>query len=226
MQREMIAQISLKNISKSYGNHLILKNIDLDIYEGDFICIFGKSGEGKSTLLNIIGTLENYDSGNLIICSKKNPIRSVKDSDLLRREKIAYLFQNFALVETMTVEENMMLAIKYSKVKDKARFITSALRAMGVSDKLKSKVFELSGGEQQRVAMARNMVKPFDILLADEPTGSLDYENKMIVINSLIRLNNEGKTIVVVSHDKDFEQIAKKSYLIENAGIKGIKSIV
>lgn len=226
MQREMIAQISLKNISKSYGNHLILKNIDLDIYEGDFICIFGKSGEGKSTLLNIIGTLENYDSGNLIICSKKNPIRSVKDSDLLRREKIAYLFQNFALVETMTVEENMMLAIKYSKVKDKARCITSVLRAMGVSDKLKSKVFELSGGEQQRVAMARNMVKPFDILLADEPTGSLDYENKMIVINSLIRLNNEGKTIVVVSHDKDFEQIAKKSYLIENAGIKGIKSIV
>ena len=226
MQRELIAQISLKNISKSYGNHLILKNIDLDIYEGDFICIFGKSGEGKSTLLNIIGTLENYDSGNLIICSKKNPIRSVKDIDLLRREKIAYLFQNFALVETMTVEENMMLAIKYSKVKDKARCITSALRAMGVSDKLKSKVFELSGGEQQRVAMARNMVKPFDILLADEPTGSLDYENKMIVINSLIRLNNEGKTIVVVSHDKDFEQIAKKSYLIENAGIKGIKSIV
>lgn len=226
MQREMIAQISLKNISKSYGNHLILKNIDLDIYEGDFICIFGKSGEGKSTLLNIIGTLENYDSGNLIICSKKNPIRSVKDSDLLRREKIAYLFQNFALVETMTVEENMMLAIKYSKVKDKAGCITSALRAMGVSDKLKSKVFELSGGEQQRVAMARNMVKPFDILLADEPTGSLDYENKMIVIDSLIRLNNEGKTIVVVSHDKDFKQIANKSYLIENTGIKEIKSIV
>ena len=220
MQREMIAQISLKNISKSYGNHLILKNIDLDIYEGDFICIFGKSGEGKSTLLNIIGTLENYDSGNLIICSKKNPIRSVKDSDLLRREKIAYLFQNFALVETMTVEENMKLAIKYSKVKDKAGCIISALRAMGVSDKLKSKVFELSGGEQQRVAMARNMVKPFDILLADEPTGSLDDENKMIVIDSLIRLNNEGKTIVVVSHDKDFKQIANKSYLIENTGIK------
>ena len=91
---------------------------------------------------------------------------------------------------------------------------------MGVSDKLKSKVFELSGGEQQRVAMARNMVKPFDILLADEPTGSLDDENKMIVIDSLIRLNNEGKTIVVVSHDKDFKQIANKSYLIENTGIK------
>lgn len=99
MQREMIAQISLKNISKSYGNHLILKNIDLDIYEGDFICIFGKSGEGKSTLLNIIGTLENYDSGNLIICSKKNPIRSVKDSDLLRREKLHTYFRILLLLK-------------------------------------------------------------------------------------------------------------------------------
>lgn len=223
MQNDVDTQILMKNITKKYGEHLILENIDLQIRKGDFICIFGKSGEGKSTLLNIIGTLENYDSGNLIICSKKNPIRSVKDTDLLRREKIAYLFQNFALVETMTVEENMMLAIKYSKVKDKPGCITSALRAMGVSDKLKSKVFELSGGEQQRVAMARNMVKPFEILLADEPTGSLDYENKMIVINSLIRLNSEGKTIVVVSHDKDFEQIAKTSYLIENAGIREMR---
>ena len=117
----------------------------------------------------------------------------------------------------------MKLAIKYRKVKDKAGCITSALRAMGVSDKLKSKVFELSGGEQQRVAMARNMVKPFEILLADEPTGSLDYENKMIVIEAPIRLNREGKTIVVVSHDKDFEQIAKKSYLIENASIREMR---
>ena len=223
MQNDVNTQILLKNITKKYGEHLILENIDLQIRKGDFICIFGKSGEGKSTLLNIIGTLENYDSGDLISFSKLNPITNAKDRDYLRREKIAYLFQNFALVENMTVEENMKLAIKYRKVKDKAGCITSALRAMGVSDKLKSKVFELSGGEQQRVAMARNMVKPFEILLADEPTGSLDYENKMIVIDSLIRLNNEGKTIVVVSHDKDFKQIANKSYLIENASIREMR---
>ena len=223
MQNDVDTQILMKNITKKYGEHLILENIDLQIRKGDFICIFGKSGGGKSTLLNIIGTLENYDSGDLISFSKQNPIRSVKDRDYLRREKIAYLFQNFALVENMTVEENMKLAIKYRKVKDKAGCITSALRAMGVSDKLKSKVFELSGGEQQRVAMARNMVKPFEILLADEPTGSLDYENKMIVIEALIRLNREEKTIVVVSHDKDFEQIAKKSYLIENASIREMR---
>ena len=223
MQNDVDTQILMKNITKKYGEHLILENIDLQIRKGDFICIFGKSGGGKSTLLNIIGTLENYDSGDLISFSKLNPIRDAKDTDYQRREKIAYLFQNFALVENMTVEENMKLAIKYRKVKDKAGCITSALRAMGVSDKLKSKVFELSRGEQQRVAMARNMVKPFEILLADEPTGSLDYENKMIVIEALIRLNREGKTIVVVSHDKDFEQIAKKSYLIENASIREMR---
>lgn len=223
MQNGVPTQILLKNVTKKYGEHLILDNINLQVRKGDFICIFGKSGKGKSTILNIMGTLENYEHGDVIIFSKQNPIRSVKDRDYLRREKIAYLFQNFALVENMTVEENMKLAIKYRKVKDKAGCITSALRAMGVSDKLKSKVFELSGGEQQRVAMARNMVKPFEILLADEPTGSLDYENKMIVIEALIRLNREERTIVVVSHDKDFEQIAKKSYLIENASIREMR---
>lgn len=226
MQSDIATQIQLKNITKKYGEHLILDNIDLQIREGDFICIFGKSGEGKSTILNIMGALENYDSGDLIICSRLNPVRSAKNREYLRREKIAYLFQNFALVENLTVEENMKLATKYSKVKDKSECINSALRSMRVLDKLKSKIYELSGGEQQRVAMARNMVKPFEILLADEPTGSLDYENKMIVIDALLRLNDEGKTIVVVSHDKDFEKIAKKSYMIENGSIKEIKSIV
>ena len=226
MKSDIATQIQLKNITKKYGEHLILDNIDLQIREGDFICIFGKSGVGKSTILNIMGTMENYDSGDLIICSRLNPVRSAKNREYLRREKIAYLFQNFALVENLTVEENMKLATKYSKVRNKSECISSALRSMRVLDKLKSKVYELSGGEQQRVAMARNMVKPFEILLADEPTGSLDYENKMIVIDALLRLNDEGKTIVVVSHDKDFEKIAKKSYMIENGSIKEIKSIV
>ena len=88
--------------------------------------------------------------------------------------------------------------------------------------KLKVKVYELSGGEQQRVAFARNMVKPFEIMLADEPTGSLDSENKNIVIDTLVKLNNEGKTIVVVSHDKDFERVAHKSYIIENSKIREV----
>ncbi|SFE74783.1 ATP-binding cassette domain-containing protein [Peptostreptococcus sp. D1] len=221
MQKEKELQITLRNISKKYGNHSILKNISLDIYQGDFVCIFGKSGCGKTTLLNIMGTLENYDMGKVICFSKNDPVRSDKASEYLRRMNIAYLFQNFALVEKMTVEENMMLAIKYNSQKDKKTLIINALNKMGVANKLKFKVYELSGGEQQRVALARNMVKPFDIMLADEPTGSLDSENKRIVIDTLIKLNREGKTIVVVSHDRDFEKVAHKSYIIENGSLKG-----
>lgn len=119
----------------------------------------------------------------------------------------------------MTVEENMLLATKYNKEKNKKNLIEDALSKMRVLDKLKSKVYELSGGEQQRVALARNMVKPFEIMLADEPTGSLDYENKKIVIDTLIKLNYEGKTIVVVSHDKYFEKVAHKNYIIEKSAI-------
>ena len=215
-----LAQISLKNVNKSFGAHHVLKDVNLDINAGDFICIFGKSGGGKTTLLNIIGTLESYDSGEMSSFAKLNPIKKKKDCELLRRNNIAYLFQNFALVEKMTVEENMKLAVKYNKAKNKKELIQNALDKMGVGDKLKSKVYELSGGEQQRVAIARNMVKPFDIMLADEPTGSLDDENKSIVIDTLLALNNEGKTIVVVSHDKDFKKIASKSYLISEGKLE------
>lgn len=212
-------QISLENISKKYGNHTILKNININIYEGDFICIFGKSGEGKTTLLNILGTLEDYDSGKMMCFLKTDPVKNRKSCELLRREKIAYLFQNFALVEKMTVKENMQLATKYNKEK---KNIESVLDEMGILNKLNSKVYELSGGEQQRVALARNMVKPFDIMLADEPTGSLDYENKKMVIETLVRINNEGKTVVVVSHDRDFEKIAHRSFNIEDGELKEI----
>ena len=222
MQNERKPQIVLRDVSKKFGNHRVLENINLDICQGEFVCIFGKSGGGKTTLLNIIGTLEDYDSGRVFCFSKQDPVKNKKIGEILRREKIAYLFQNFALVEKMTVEENMLLATKYNKEKNKPKIIEDALSKMGVLDKLKSKVYELSGGEQQRVALARNMVKPFEIMLADEPTGSLDYENKKIVIDTLIQLNSEGKTIVVVSHDKDFEKIAHKSYIIENASIKEI----
>lgn len=219
-------QISLKNISKKYGNHKILENINLDIYEGDFICIFGKSGGGKTTLLNIIGTLEKYDEGELICFSEHNPIRNRKESELLRRYKIAYLFQNFALVDNMTVEENLNLAVKYSRSTDKKSIIKKALMDMGIEDKFKSKIFELSGGEQQRVALARNMVKPYEIMLADEPTGSLDSENKKIVIDTLVKLNKLGKTIIVVSHDKEFEKIAHKNFIIENGKLKQLEFAV
>lgn len=216
MNGDQVVVISLKNVSKKFDNKIILDNISLNIHKGDFICLYGKSGCGKTTLLNIIGTLENYNDGSVEIFNKLDPIKHSKAALKLRREKIAYLFQNFALVEKMTVEENLKLALKYNNAKNKKELIKEVLSEMGILDKLKVKVFKLSGGEQQRVALARNMLKPYEIMLADEPTGSLDEENKKVVIETLLNLNRQGKTIVIVTHDKDFLKVAKKVYLIEN----------
>ena len=216
MNGDQVVAIGLKDVSKKFDDKIILDSISLNIHKGDFICLYGKSGCGKTTLLNIIGTLENYNDGSVEIFNKLDPIKHPKASLKLRREKIAYLFQNFALVEKMTVEENLKLALKYNKVKNKKELIKEVLSEMGILDKLKAKVFKLSGGEQQRVALARNMLKPYEIMLADEPTGSLDEENKKVVIETLLNLNRQGKTIVIVTHDKDFLKVAKKVYLIEN----------
>ncbi len=219
----MQTQIRLENINKSYGKHKILDNLNISIFPEDFITIIGASGSGKSTLLNILGTLEDYDSGEVESFGYKDPIKDYKNSMILRREKIAYLFQNFALIENMTVKENLDIALKYSKYKNDKEKIRQILDMLGVIDKIDNKIYELSGGQQQRVAMARVLLKPYQILLADEPTGSLDKSNKDILIKILIEENKKGKTIVVVSHDMDFIKISKRAYKIIDKRLELIK---
>lgn len=219
----MQTQIRLENINKSYGKHKILDNLNISIFQEDFITIIGASGSGKSTLLNILGTLEDYDSGEVESFGYKDPVKDYKNSMILRREKIAYLFQNFALIENMTVKENLDIALKYSKYKNDKEKIRQILDMLGVIDKIDNKIYELSGGQQQRVAMARVLLKPYQILLADEPTGSLDKSNKDILIKILIEENKKGKTIVVVSHDMDFIKISKRAYKIIDKKLELIK---
>lgn len=219
----MQTQIRLENINKSYGKHKILDNLNISIFPEDFITIIGASGSGKSTLLNILGTLEDYDSGEVESFGYKDPVKDYKNSMILRREKIAYLFQNFALIENMTVKENLDIALKYSKYKNDKEKIRQILDMLGVIDKIDNKIYELSGGQQQRVAMARVLLKPYQILLADEPTGSLDKSNKDILIKILIEENKKGKTIVVVSHDMDFIKISKRAYKIIDKRLELIK---
>lgn len=219
----MQTQIRLENINKSYGKHKILENLNISIFPEDFITIIGASGSGKSTLLNILGTLEDYDSGEVESFGYKDPVKDYKNSMILRREKIAYLFQNFALIENMTVKENLDIALKYSKYKNDKEKIRQILDMLGVIDKIDNKIYELSGGQQQRVAMARVLLKPYQILLADEPTGSLDKSNKDILIKILIEENKKGKTIVVVSHDIDFIKISKRAYKIIDKRLELIK---
>lgn len=198
-----MAIIELNNICKSYGKKNILTDFSLKINEGELLAIMGSSGQGKSTILNIIGLLEDFQSGELIIDGEKNvKCNSVKSNKILR-EKIAYLFQNFALIDEKSVLENLKIPLKYvtANNSNKVNKIKEALSVVGLEGFEKRKIYELSGGEQQRVAIARVMLKPCKIVLADEPTGSLDEKNKDIVLNLLKRLNTNGKTVIIVTHD-------------------------
>ncbi|MBP2070348.1 MULTISPECIES: putative bacteriocin export ABC transporter [Anaerococcus] len=196
--------IKIKNLSKSFDDHMVLDNINLDIKEGEMVAILGKSGSGKSTLLNIIGLIEGDYDGDYYFKDNKNVrVNSSKSSKLIR-EEISYIFQSFALIEDESVRDNLKLALKYvNKSKDEEEnMILEALEKVNMKDHIDKIVASLSGGEQQRVALARAILKPSSLILADEPTGSLDEKNKEYVMDVLKDLNKSGKTVLVVTHDK------------------------
>ena len=195
--------IKLENVTKTIGKKVILENLSLKINQGDLVAIVGKSGSGKSTLLNLLGLIDGDYSGYYEIFGQTNvPVNSAKSQAIIR-EHISYLFQNFALIDNETVEYNLMLALKYVKLskKDKVKKIEEILERVGLSSTLHQKVSVLSGGEQQRIAVARAILKPSQLLLADEPTGSLDPENRDLVLNFLLDMNKEGTTVIIVTHD-------------------------
>lgn len=193
--------LELKNISKKYGNNTIFDNYNLEVKKGTFLGIKGKSGRGKTTLLNIMGLLEDYE-GTLNIIGEEVRYRDKKKRKEMLKKVIGYLFQNYALIDDLTVYENLKIVInKKNKIKGK-ELMLEALEKVGVANEfLNKKIYTCSGGEQQRIAIARLMLKDCDIVLADEPTGSLDDKNTAIVMKLLTQLNEEGKTIVMVSHD-------------------------
>ena len=189
--------IKIKNVSKAFEDKVLFTNLNLDIKDGEFVIFSGPSGCGKTTLLNMIGAIEKINSGEIFVdgidvSKKKNQLQYF-------RYKVGFLFQNFALVDNKTVAENLKLVRKDSK---NDMTIEEALEIVGLKDKLNKKVYTLSGGEQQRVALARLMLKKCDVILADEPTGSLDKNNAEAVLNILKQLNEQGKTIILVTHDE------------------------
>ena len=209
----MESLIKLDKISKSYESKNIFTDFSFEVGKNEKILIMGPSGAGKSTLLNILGTLEKVDQGETVHFSNKNIRPQSKKSIILLREKISYLFQNYALIDNETVEKNLKLALKFSKDKDKEKIIEESLEKVGLKGYKDRMVYSLSGGEQQRVSLSRLLIKPSEIILADEPTGNLDYENAQIVMNILEELYLKGKSIVMVSHDmrfaKNFDRVIR-----------------
>jgi putative ABC transport system ATP-binding protein len=208
--------IEITNLNKSFKNKAVFKDLNLSFFEREITTVFGPSGSGKSTLLNILGTLEDYDSGNIVVFGKKLPRVNSKKALLFRRECISYLFQNFGLLENDTIKANLKLGLEYRKLslKEQKRVMRNALNQVGLDYlRLNQKVYNLSGGEQQRIALARILIKPAKIILADEPTGSLDVDNRNYVMDQLVELKKLGKTVIVVTHDAEFKKIS--DYIIE-----------
>ena len=189
--------IIIKNLIKKFNEKVLFVNFNLEIENGIFIVFSGPSGCGKTTMLNMIGAIEKFDEGKIIvdgidITKKKNHLNYF-------RTKVGFLFQNFALVENKTVRQNLNLVHKSCRTD---LTLEKALEIVGLTEKIDKKVYTLSGGEQQRVALARLMLKKCDIILADEPTGSLDKKNAEVVLDILKQLKKQGKTIVLVTHDE------------------------
>ncbi|GFI40838.1 putative bacteriocin export ABC transporter [Thomasclavelia cocleata] len=195
--------IKINNLSKKYNDNQIFKNFNCEINENEMVAIKGMSGSGKTTLLNIIGLLDNDYKGNIIINGVDVSNLNRKKREQFIRENISYLFQNYALIDDESIKDNLMLALEYVKMNktEKKDLIKKTLKKVGIEKDINEKIYSLSGGEQQRVSLARTLLKPSKLILADEPTGNLDESNRNDIIKILLEMQKKGKTIIIVTHD-------------------------
>lgn len=207
--------ISLRNVNKTYRSGEIkfhaLKDITMSVDKGELLAIQGPSGSGKSTLMNIIGCLDRFDSGDLKLAG-----RSVNqmDSDELaewRGEKIGFVFQSFNLLNKLSVLENTLLPSLYVDIENSEQKARNVLEQVGLKDKLQNTPLQLSGGQKQRVAIARALLADPAIILADEPTGNLDSKTGRKIMELFQKLNNQGKTALVITHDPKVAGFAKRN---------------
>lgn len=219
--------IELNNITKTYelskDNKIkALDNITLKIKKGEFVSIVGKSGSGKTTLLNIISCLDKPDSGTYYLNDINVSIKTDKELSSIRNKKIGFIFQNFNLLSKLNSYENIEIPLIYkrlSKAKRKELILNSA-KQLEIEERLNHKPNELSGGQQQRVAIARALVTDPDIIIADEPTGALDESTGKQIIDILKNLNKKGKTVIIVTHDLEIANVAKRKILIKDGKIE------
>jgi putative ABC transport system ATP-binding protein len=206
----------LLGVGKAYRGGFVVEGVELAVVAGEMVAITGRSGSGKSTLLNIMGLLESPDRGEVRLFGRPAPRVGSSGATRLLRSRIGYLFQNYALIDDDTVDRNLQLAQAYVSASRRQHTESrqGALAAVGLPGFGPRKVYELSGGEQQRVAIARLMLKPCDLILADEPTGSLDQANADAVVEMLRDLNDRGRTVVIVSHDQEVAAACDRKFAL------------
>jgi putative ABC transport system ATP-binding protein len=215
--------LEIKNISKVYGEGIAkvvaLNNVSLRVNEGDFIAVMGPSGSGKSTLLNIIGGLDHISSGEVILDDKR--IDSLDENALvdIRRGKIAYVFQQYHLIPSLTALENVLLPLTFCGANKKDQKALDILKRVGLEKRAEHKPSQLSGGEQQRVAIARALVNDPSLILADEPTGNMDRKTGKEILALFDQLNREGRSIVMVTHDPEIAGYAKEIVVLQDGQI-------
>lgn len=212
--------VELKNVNKSYfeanTKHNVLNNFELKISTGEIIILFGKSGSGKSTLLNIISGIDIPDSGSVTIDQTDITRLSEKERTLVRRNKIGFIFQFFNLIPTLTVKENLLLPLELIGINNRDEKVDAILKEVGLADRASTYPDKLSGGEQQRISIARALIHNPDIILADEPTGNLDYETGLQIVDLLDRVvKKKGKTMIMVTHSKDVIGLADRIFSLK-----------
>ena len=202
--------LELKEVSKIYGDLHALDRVSLKVDTGEWVAIMGPSGSGKSTMMNIIGCMDKPTSGEVLLDGVDISRESPKSLTRIRRDKIGLIFQQFHLVNYLTAVENVMMAQYYHSVPDEKEAL-QALERVGLADRAKHLPSQLSGGEQQRVCIARALINYPELLLADEPTGNLDEANENIVLDIFAQLHKEGTTLVVVTHDPEVAEVAQRT---------------
>ncbi len=217
--------IELKNITKTYKNGLenefmALKDIDLVIEKGDFIAIMGPSGSGKTTLMNILGALDTATSGHYYINGKDISKYSQDQLAEFRSKDVGFVFQQFNLLPRISVKENVLLPTIYGGIQNKEERLMEVLDKVGLQDKINNKSNQLSGGQIQRVAIARALIMNPSIIMADEPTGNLDTRTSYEVMEIFKKINEEGNTIILVTHEHDIAKYAKRKIRLKDGVIE------
>ena len=210
--------LKLVDVSKIYGELKALDKINLSVEKGEWISIMGPSGSGKTTMMNIIGAMDKPSFGEVILDGEDIARKSPKELTVIRRDKIGLIFQQFHLVNYLSALENVMMSQYYHSMPD-AQEAMEALAAVGLADRAKHLPNQLSGGEQQRVCIARALINHPTILLADEPTGNLDEKNEYIVLDIFEKLHNAGSTIIVVTHDPEVGEESERMITLEHGKI-------